>query len=99
MTPAIEDTLLQLFGHVRQDPNTLPAVSVEDWQEGSVEWQMLMGFQSMLEQLQQLREQEELYRSIFEATYDGVFIADHETVELSRLILRPARCMDIAMTR
>ena len=78
MTPTIQDTLLQLFDNVRQDPDTLPTVPIEDWQEGSVEWSLLSGFHDMLEQVQQrmnqfrqmeqqLREREEQYRSIFEA--------------------------------
>src|SRR5436305_15080052 len=87
MTPAIQDTLLQLFDHVRQDPDTLPAVPIDDWQEGSVERRLLSGFRDMLEQVQQhtlqfkqmeqqLREREEQYRSIFEATSDGLIIRD-----------------------
>jgi hypothetical protein len=52
MTPAIQDTLLQLFEHVRQDPDTLPVVPVDDWQEGSVEWRLLISFQDMLQQVQ-----------------------------------------------
>ncbi len=86
MTPAIQDTLLQLFEHVRQDPETVPTVPVEDWQEGSVEWRLLSGFQDMLEQVQQrmlefkqaeqLHEREEQYRSIFEATSDALTVFD-----------------------
>lgn len=44
MTPAIQDTLLDLFDLVRQDPDTPPTVPVEDWQEGSVEWSLLSAF-------------------------------------------------------
>ena len=88
MTPAIQDTLLQLFEHVRQDHETVLTVPVEDWQEGSVEWRLLSGFQDMLEQVQQrmlefkqaeqLHEREEQYRSIFEATSDALCIVDLE---------------------
>ena len=87
MTPTIQDTLLQLFDNVRQDPDTLPTVPIEDWQEDSAEWSLLSGFHGMLEQVQQrmnqfrrmeqqLREREEQYRSIFEATNDAIFIMD-----------------------
>ncbi len=101
MNPAIQDTLLQLFEHVRQDPDTLPAVPVDDWQEGSIEWRLLSGFQDVLEQLQQrtlqstqmeqqLRDQESLYHSAFAASNNGLLIADNED---GRIIeVNPAAC-------
>ena len=75
MPPTIQDTLLDLFEHVRQDPDTLPRVPIEEWHEGSVEWSLLSGFHGMLYQVQQrmhqfrqmeeqLREREEQYRSL-----------------------------------
>ncbi len=87
MSPTIQDTLLHLFDHVKQDPDTMPDVPVDDWQVGSEEWRLLVGFQGMLEQVQQrmhqfmlaekqLREKEEQYRAIFEATSDGLIIRD-----------------------
>lgn len=90
MSLEIQDTLLQLFEQVRQDVDTIPTVPIDEWQEGSAEWQLLTSFNSMLEQLQQrtlqlmrteqeLREREEQYRSIFEATLDGLTISDLET--------------------
>src|SRR2546428_371132 len=101
MNPAIQDTLLQLFEHVRQDPDTLPAVPVDDWQEGSIEWRLLSCFQDVLEQLQQrtlqstqmeqqLRDQESLYHSAFAASNNGLLIADNED---GRIIeVNPAAC-------
>src|SRR5256712_273993 len=101
MNPAIQDTLLQLFEHVRQDPDTLPTVPVDDWQEGSIEWRLLSGFQDVLEQLQQrtlqstqmeqqLRDQESLYHSAFAASNNGLLIADNED---GRIIeVNPAAC-------
>src|SRR5256712_638046 len=101
MNPAIQDTLLQLFEHVRQDPDTLPAVPVDDWQEGSIEWRLLSCFQDVLEQLQQrtlqstqmeqqLRDQESLYHSAFAASNNGLLIADNED---GRVIeVNPAAC-------
>ncbi len=72
MNPTIQDTLLQLFEQVRYDPDTLPVVPVDEWQEGSAEWHLLTSFRGMLEQVQQrilqlrqaeeqLREREEQY--------------------------------------
>ncbi|HEY6286091.1 MAG TPA: PAS domain S-box protein, partial [Ktedonobacteraceae bacterium] len=101
MTPTIQDTLLQLFDNVRQDPDTIPTVPVDRWQEGSVEWRLLSGFQDMLEQVQQrmlqfeqmeqqLREKEEQYHAIFEATIDGLSI---NVLEDGRVIeANPALC-------
>src|SRR5438876_4853303 len=101
MNPAIQDTLLQLFEHVRQDPDTLPTVPVDDWQDGSIEWRLLSGFQDVLEQLQQrtlqstqmeqqLRDQESLYHSAFAASNNGLLIADNED---GRIIeVNPAAC-------
>jgi PAS domain S-box-containing protein len=101
MPPTIQDTLLDLFDRVGQDPDTLPTVPIEDWQEGSVEWSLLSGFQGMLVQVkqrmlqfkqmeQQLREKEEQYRAIFEATIDGLSIND---LEDGRVIeANPALC-------
>ncbi|HWZ17974.1 MAG TPA: PAS domain S-box protein, partial [Ktedonobacteraceae bacterium] len=101
MTPTIQDTLLELFDNVRQNPDTLPTVPVDSWQEGSVEWSLLSGFHGMLEQVQQrmhqfrqmeqqLREREEQYRSIFEAATDSLTISsldDGQVVEAN-----PATC-------
>lgn len=71
--------------------NTLSNVPIEDWAEGSEEWKLLTDFHTMLNTLQrshqdalrerkeieeQLREKEEQYRSIFEATSDGLIIRD-----------------------
>ena len=87
MTPALQDTLLQLFEHVRLDPDSFTTVPVDEWDEGSTEWQLLTSFSSMMEQVHQrtiqfrkmehqLREREEQYRSVFEATGDGLFVID-----------------------
>jgi PAS domain S-box-containing protein len=87
MTPDIQDTLLQLFEQVRLDSDTIPPVPIDGWREHSAEWRLLTGFRSMLEQVQQrtlqlkqaeqqLREREEQYRSVFEATDEGLCIID-----------------------
>ena len=87
MTPAFQDILLQLFDDVHQNPDSLPTVPSEEWDEGSTERQLLKSFRGMAEQVyerihqlkqteQQLREQEELYHSAFDATNDGLIIGD-----------------------
>jgi PAS domain S-box-containing protein len=89
MTQDIQDTLLQLFDQVRLDPDTSPTALLGGWQEGSAEWRLLESFRGMVEEVQQrmlqlkqaeeqLREKEEQYRSIFEATTDGLAIVDLE---------------------
>ena len=101
MPPTIQDTLLDLFDQVRQDPDALPSVPVKDWEEGSVEWSLLSGFHAMLEQVQQrmhqfrqmeqqFREKEEQYRAIFEATIDGLSINDLEDGRV--IVANPALC-------
>ena len=107
MTPAIQDTLLQLFEHVRQDPESLPVVQVDRWHKGSVEWRLLSGFSSMMEQVQQrmfefkqteeqLREREEQYRSLFEATDDGLSFNDLDGYYVEA---NPASCSMYGYTR
>ena len=87
MTQDFQDTLLQLFDQVRHDPESLPAMPLDNRQEGSVEWRLLESFRGMLGQVherihqlkqaeEQLREQEELYHNAFDATHDGLFIGD-----------------------
>jgi PAS domain S-box-containing protein len=101
MPPGIQDTLLDLFDQVRQDPNIFPAVPFENWREGSVEWNLLYGYHQMMEQVQQrmqkfiemeqqLREREEQYRAIFEATIDGLSINDLEDGRV--IVANPALC-------
>jgi PAS domain S-box-containing protein len=101
MNPALQDTLLQLFEHVHHNPDSLPAVPVEEWDEGSTERQLLISFSIMMEQVkqrvlqlrraeEQLREREEQYRAVFEATTDGLSIND---LEDGRVIeANPALC-------
>ena len=87
MNTAFQDTLLQLFQQVTDDPDSMPSMPVNGWQEGSAEWQLLTSFHNMLERIQhkmqmalkaeeQLSEREAQYRSIFDAAIDALFIAD-----------------------
>ena len=38
---------------MRHDPDTLPTVPLDGWQEGSKERKLLAGFRAMMEQMQQ----------------------------------------------
>lgn len=82
--PAI---FLQLFDQVIDNPDSIPEVPVDDWQEGSIERQLLTGFRKVMERVQQSKqealqtqeqrnEKEELYYRIFEATIDQLCILD-----------------------
>jgi hypothetical protein len=53
MNAGIQDTLLNLFQQVSEDPEHLPAVPIDAWQEDSQERHLLMGFRAMLERIQQ----------------------------------------------
>lgn len=91
MPTNLQITLLQLFEQAQRDPDTVPAVPLDEWQAGSDEWRLLDSFRAMavgvqqriqhLQQAeQQLREREEQYRSIFEATTDALFITNLEGI-------------------
>lgn len=100
MNATFPDTLLQLFQQVSNNPDSIPASAVDGWQQGSVEWQVLNGFQEMLERLQRSKqealeaqkqrdEKEALYRSIFEATLEQLCILDLEGTIVE---VNPAAC-------
>jgi PAS domain S-box-containing protein len=98
MTATIQDTLLDLFYQVIEDPDRIPATPIGAWPEDSEQRRLLTGFRDMLERIQQskrqaeeqAREKEEQYRSIFEATIDGLSIND---LEDGRVIeANPALC-------
>lgn len=59
MNATIEDTLLDLFHQVIQDPDCIPAVPAEDWPEDGRQRRLLTSFRDMLERLQQ-RQQDRL---------------------------------------
>jgi PAS domain S-box-containing protein len=59
MNANLQDTLLDLFHQVIDDPDRIPAVPIDSWQEGSEERQLLKGFRDMLERLHQ-RQQDKL---------------------------------------
>ena len=100
MRPALQETLLQLFEHIHDDPDSFPFVPVDEWDQGSTERHLLESFRAMTEQVherihqlrqteQQVREQEELYHSAFDATNDGLFIGDLDGTIVE---VNPAAC-------
>ena len=100
MNTPFQDTLFRLFPQFSDDPDRMPTIPMNGWQEGSVERQLLTGFHEMLERIQQrmqqalyaeeqLREKEAQYRSIFEASSDGIFIADRDGFPVEA---NPAAC-------
>src|SRR5437879_11936486 len=81
MNTAFPTTLLQLFDQVIDDTDSIPEVPVDDWQEGSIEHRLLTGFRKVMECIhhskqEALKSEEAQYRGIFEASTDGIFIAD-----------------------
>ena len=104
MNATMQDTLLDLFQQISDVPESIPAVPIDAWPEDSKERQLLTHFRDMLERIQQsrqqaeqqLREREEQYRSVFEATLDGLVINDLEgfCVEAN-----PAYCGMLGYTR
>ena len=54
MNATMQDTLLEVFQQVSEDPNRIPAVPIDAWQEGSEERQLLARFRDMLERMRQI---------------------------------------------
>jgi PAS domain S-box-containing protein len=108
MSPAIQETLLQLFELVQNDPDSIPPIPYDAWDEGSAERKLLESFRAMAEHVQerinqlrqteeQLFEREEQYRSIFEAATDGILIVE---LKESRLVeVNPSACELFGRTR
>lgn len=59
MNATIQETLLDLFHQVIEDPDRIPAVPTDAWQEGSQEQHLLTSFRNMLECIQQSHQQTE----------------------------------------
>ncbi|HYN88099.1 MAG TPA: PAS domain S-box protein [Ardenticatenaceae bacterium] len=91
---SLPELLLDLFDRVAHDSDVMPEIPIEAGPPGSRDRQVLQGFQRMLDRLQERRresneryerivnsierEREEQYRSIFDATTDGLLIRNVE---------------------
>src|SRR5690348_189328 len=108
MSPAIQDTLLQLFELVQTDPDSIPPIPINAWDEGSAERKLLESFRAMAEHVherinqlrqteEQLFEREEQYRGVFEAAIDGILVIE---LDESRLVeVNPSACELFGRTR
>lgn len=94
MASSLRETFLQLFNQITQAPDKLPIIPLDTWPEGSEEQQILAGFLTMMERVQQgkqqaIDEKEAQYRSIFESTVDGILITTLEGIIVEA---NPATC-------
>jgi two-component system nitrate/nitrite sensor histidine kinase NarX len=94
-SPDFYTLLTDLFQKTARAPESLPAIPVEQWPANSTEQRLLENLQAAWTALdarsRSLRETEEQYRNIFDATSDGLIIFDIETGRVVEA--NPAACV------
>jgi len=85
MNATMQDTLLELFQQVSENPDRMPAVPIDGWPQDSEQRRLLTGFRNMLDRIQQ-RHQEKLemqdrFSLAVQGANDGLWVQYLQTNE------------------